>query len=146
MRAHEPPGPRERAGARPADRVHPLREARRLQDGYVSTEHLVLAMPDESPAGASGLRLAKQRAGPVLTEPARPLVASEGYDPVHGARPPRRFIAHEVEPRIGRALLSGEAREDVTAVLGTAGGELTVAFQDGPPEPVPVDTPHPGSP
>ena len=40
-----------------------------------------------------------------VTEEAPALHRRQGYDPVYGARPLRRFIAHEVETRIGRALL-----------------------------------------
>ncbi|GAA4982407.1 hypothetical protein GCM10025734_03660 [Kitasatospora paranensis] len=80
-------------------------------------------------------RLSEQRIALVLTEPARRLIASEGYDPVYGARPLRRFISHEVETRIGRALLSGEAREGVTILVDTRGDELTVTLQDEPQEP-----------
>lgn len=80
-------------------------------------------------------RLAEQRITLVLTEPARHLIAAEGYDPVYGARPLRRFISHEVETRIGRALLSGEAREGVTILVDAVDGELTVTLQDQPEEP-----------
>ncbi|GGP00644.1 ATP-dependent chaperone ClpB [Wenjunlia tyrosinilytica] len=80
-------------------------------------------------------RLAEQRITLVLTEPARHLIAAEGYDPVYGARPLRRFISHEVETRIGRALLSGDAREGVTILVDAVGGELTVTLQDEPQEP-----------
>ena len=80
-------------------------------------------------------RLSEQRITLVLTEPARHLIASEGYDPVYGARPLRRFISHEVETRIGRALLSGEAREGVTILVDATGGELTVTLQDESREP-----------
>jgi C-terminal, D2-small domain, of ClpB protein len=34
---------------------------------------------------------------------ARELIATEGYHPVYGARPPRRYIQREVETQIGRA-------------------------------------------
>jgi ATP-dependent Clp protease ATP-binding subunit ClpB len=80
-------------------------------------------------------RLTEQRITLVLTEPARHLIAAEGYDPVYGARPLRRFISHEVETRIGRALLSGEAREGVTILVDAAGGGLTVTLQDESREP-----------
>ena len=41
-----------------------------------------------------------------VTDEARAATSrGQGYDPVYGARPLRRFIAHEVETRIGRALL-----------------------------------------
>lgn len=63
------------------------------------------------------------------------LIASEGYDPVYGARPLRRFISHEVETRIGRALLSGEARDGVTILVDARDDELTVTLQDEPREP-----------
>ena len=43
-----------------------------------------------------------------LTEAARELIARHGFDPVYGARPLRRYISHEVETKIGRALLRGE--------------------------------------
>src|SRR3954469_20912754 len=48
-------------------------------------------------------RLADRRITLEVTEDARRFIAEQGYDPVYGARPLRRFIAHEVETRIGRA-------------------------------------------
>ena len=77
-------------------------------------------------------RLADQRVDLVLTEEARRLIAAEGYDPVYGARPLRRFISHEVETKIGRALLGGEVREGVTILVDVRAGELAVTFQDAP--------------
>ncbi|MFF1418155.1 ATP-dependent chaperone ClpB [Streptomyces sp. NPDC058280] len=79
-------------------------------------------------------RLAEQRITLVLTEEARRLIAAEGYDPVYGARPLRRFISHEVETKIGRALLGGEVREGVTILVDAREGELVVTFQDEPGE------------
>ncbi len=54
-------------------------------------------------------RLAERQMAVEITEDARRYIATQGYDPVYGARPLRRFIAREVETRIGRALLSGDA-------------------------------------
>ncbi|MEU3188339.1 ATP-dependent chaperone ClpB [Streptomyces sp. NPDC006923] len=81
-------------------------------------------------------RLAEQRVSLVLTEEARHLIAAEGYDPVYGARPLRRFISHEVETKIGRALLGGEVTEGVTILVDARDGELIVTFQDEPEEPL----------
>ena len=53
-------------------------------------------------------RLAERSITLELTEPARRLIAQRGFDPVYGARPLRRYIAHDVETRIARALLAGE--------------------------------------
>ena len=43
-----------------------------------------------------------------VSDEARAFIAREGYDPVYGARPLRRYIAREVETRIARALVAGE--------------------------------------
>ena len=46
-----------------------------------------------------------------VTDEARRFIAEQGFDPVYGARPLRRFIAREVETRIGRALLAGDVQD-----------------------------------
>jgi ATP-dependent chaperone ClpB len=79
-------------------------------------------------------RLADRRIGLDLTPAARELIAKEGYDPVYGARPLKRFISHEVETRIGRALLSGEILDDATITLDVASvdgtDELVVRWEN----------------
>jgi ATP-dependent Clp protease ATP-binding subunit ClpB len=75
-------------------------------------------------------RLADRRLELELTEPARELIARAGYDPVYGARPLRRFIQHEVETRIARALLSGEILDGATITLDADGDELTVTWRN----------------
>jgi ATP-dependent Clp protease ATP-binding subunit ClpB len=51
------------------------------------------------------VRLADRNIRLQVSEGARRFIAREGYDPVYGARPLRRFIAREVETRVARALL-----------------------------------------
>jgi ATP-dependent Clp protease ATP-binding subunit ClpB len=63
-----------------------------------------------------------------LSEDACMFIANRGYDPVYGARPLRRFIAREVETRIGRALLSGSAADGSTIFIEVDNGELAVTF------------------
>jgi ATP-dependent Clp protease ATP-binding subunit ClpB len=64
-----------------------------------------------------------------ITEDALRYIAERGYDPVYGARPLRRFIAREVETRIGRALITGEAQEGAVIRVGLAEGELAVTYE-----------------
>ncbi|GAA0848961.1 ATP-dependent chaperone ClpB [Streptosporangium amethystogenes subsp. fukuiense] len=64
-----------------------------------------------------------------VTEAALRYIAERGYDPVYGARPLRRFISREVETRIGRALLSGEAYEGGVVRVDLAEGELDVTYR-----------------
>jgi ATP-dependent Clp protease ATP-binding subunit ClpB len=74
-------------------------------------------------------RLAERRLSLELTEAARDFIAREGYDPVYGARPLRRFIQREVETKIGRALLSGEIVDGSTVVVDVAGDAITVTWR-----------------
>ena len=75
-------------------------------------------------------RLADRHIGLELAEPARELIAREGYDPVYGARPLRRFIQREVETRIARALLSGDIHDGATVTLDVDGDELVVQWRN----------------
>ncbi len=58
------------------------------------------------------------------TEPARVLLATEGFDPHFGARPLRRTIQRLVENPIARGILQGEYREGDTVVLDVEDGKI----------------------
>jgi ATP-dependent Clp protease ATP-binding subunit ClpB len=73
-------------------------------------------------------RLTDRRLTLDLEPAACELIAREGYDPVYGARPLRRFIQREVETRIGRALLSGEIHDGARIVIDVEDGELRVRW------------------
>jgi ATP-dependent Clp protease ATP-binding subunit ClpB len=75
-------------------------------------------------------RLAERRMTLNVSEPARRFIARQGFDPVYGARPLRRFIAREVETRIARALLAGEAREGAVIRVDMADDELVVSYEN----------------
>ncbi|WP_067183905.1 ATP-dependent chaperone ClpB [Microtetraspora niveoalba] len=79
-------------------------------------------------------RLADRRMTLEVTEEARRLIAKEGFDPVYGARPLRRFISREVETRVGRALLAGDVEDGATIAVGVAGGELVIGFRNPEPD------------
>jgi ATP-dependent Clp protease ATP-binding subunit ClpB len=61
-----------------------------------------------------------------LDDAAVELVAKEGFDPVFGARPLRRFIQREVETRLARALISGSAGEGSVARVRVSDGKIDV--------------------
>jgi len=71
-------------------------------------------------------RLAEQRISLTVTEAARRFIADQGFDPAYGARPLRRFIAREVETRVGRALLRGDLPDGGTVSIDLDQGELVV--------------------
>ncbi|WP_329377814.1 ATP-dependent chaperone ClpB [Streptomyces sp. NBC_01716] len=96
--------------------------------GLVQIERIVELQFDELRG-----RLAERRIGVDLTEQARELIAHQGFDPVYGARPLRRYISHEVETLIGRALLRGDVEDGATILVDAQNGELVVTFPDSGP-------------
>jgi ATP-dependent Clp protease ATP-binding subunit ClpB len=81
-------------------------------------------------AGDLRRRLADRRMTLELSDAARRFIAERGYDPVYGARPLRRFIAREVETRIGRALLAGDVRDGATIRVDVRDGDLVVTYEN----------------
>ncbi|MET9556772.1 ATP-dependent chaperone ClpB [Streptomyces sp. NPDC006645] len=77
-------------------------------------------------------RLAERRNSVELTDAARELIARQGFDPVYGARPLRRYISHEVETLVGRALIRGDVDEGATIRIDARNGELVVTFGSEP--------------
>ncbi len=73
-------------------------------------------------------RLAERRIELVVTEAALEKISREGYDPVYGARPLRRYIQREVESRIGRALLSGDVHDGAVCTIDVVEGSLEVRW------------------
>ena len=75
-------------------------------------------------------RLADRRMTLEVTEEARAFIARQGFDPVYGARPLRRFIAREVETQIGRALVSGEIIDGALIRVDLRNDELVVSYEN----------------
>jgi ATP-dependent Clp protease ATP-binding subunit ClpB len=75
-------------------------------------------------------RLAERNIGLELSEDARKFIAEQGFDPVYGARPLRRFISHEMETRIARALISGDVMDGATIRVKAVEGDLVVVFDN----------------
>ncbi|WP_027416769.1 ATP-dependent chaperone ClpB [Aneurinibacillus terranovensis] len=71
-------------------------------------------------------RLVDRKIGLLLTEEAKQHIAKEGYDPVYGARPLRRFLQRHVETLLARALISGSIQEGSTVRIDYRNGELQI--------------------
>jgi hypothetical protein len=71
-------------------------------------------------------RLADRGVRLELSDPAREYVARQGFDPIYGARPLKRFLQHELESKIGRALVAGEVRDGALLRVDVKGGHLDV--------------------
>jgi len=75
------------------------------------------------------VRLADRNITVEIGEGARHFIAREGYDPVYGARPLRRFIAREVETKVARALLRDGAIEGSTVRVDVVDDQLVVSHE-----------------
>ncbi|HZG71627.1 MAG TPA: chaperone protein ClpB, partial [Chondromyces sp.] len=71
-------------------------------------------------------RLEDQQIRLNVTEEAKELIAREGFDPVYGARPLKRFIQHHIETKLARAIIAGQIQPNGEAVIDAAEGELVV--------------------
>ena len=71
-------------------------------------------------------RLADQELSLELTDAAKKDVIDNGYDPVYGARPLRRYLQKYVETLTARKILSGEVHTGDTLVLDVENGEYVV--------------------
>jgi ATP-dependent Clp protease ATP-binding subunit ClpB len=78
-------------------------------------------------------RLSDRNLHLVISDVARELVARRGFDPVYGARPLRRFLQHELETRIGRALIAGNVLEGATIHVDIQDDALTVSIENTQP-------------
>ncbi len=74
-------------------------------------------------------RLSERRLTLKIDSAALDYIAETAYDPVYGARPLKRFLQHQLETKIGRALLAGEVGEGGTVLVGLADGELRVEIR-----------------
>ncbi|MNW00994.1 Chaperone protein ClpB [compost metagenome] len=64
----------------------------------------------------------------MLTDAAVRFIAKEGFDPVYGARPLKRFIQRSLETPVARALIAGEAEEGSVLTVDLEGGKLSVSI------------------
>ncbi len=60
-----------------------------------------------------------------LTDHAKEFIAKEGYDPVYGARPLKRYMQREIETALARKLISGEIPDGSTVKVDIKDEKLT---------------------
>ena len=62
-----------------------------------------------------------------VTPAAREYLIENGYDPVYGARPLRRYIQKEVETRIARSILQTDLLPNTLLTVDAGADGLTVS-------------------
>lgn len=75
-------------------------------------------------------RLEDRRIKLELTLEAKEYVAKEGYDPIYGARPLKRFLQRHVETLVGRTLIGGEILDGARIVIDIKEGKLVLDWKN----------------
>ena len=75
-------------------------------------------------------RLADQELSLELTDAAKNNVIENGYDPVYGARPLKRYLQKYVETLAARKILSGDVHAGDTLLLDVENGEFIVRIKE----------------
>jgi ATP-dependent Clp protease ATP-binding subunit ClpB len=76
------------------------------------------------------VRLSERHLELELTEAAKDYIAREGYDPVYGARPLKRFLQRHLETALSRQILAGTIPEYSLVKVDVKKGQLT--FETAP--------------
>ena len=71
-------------------------------------------------------RLADKELKLEVTDAAKEFIVEQGYDPVYGARPLRRYIQHSLETLVGRLIIGGSLLPETTLLVDANDGGLTV--------------------
>ena len=74
-------------------------------------------------------RLAERQIELNFTDEAISFIAESGYDQVYGARPLKRYITHNVETKLARALIAGGIHEKTKVNVDVKAGELVFKFE-----------------
>ena len=69
-------------------------------------------------------RLADRTLNLEMTDAAKALIIANGYDPVYGARPLKRYLQSHAETLIARTILSGDLHAGDTLVVDAENGAL----------------------
>ena len=74
-------------------------------------------------------RLEDRQLDVILTDAAKNYIVDEGYNPVYGARPLKRFLQRKVETLIGRMIIADEVKPNSTLIVDYDGKNLVVTDQ-----------------
>ena len=75
--------------------------------------------------------MAERKITLALTDAARGIIVSEGYDPVYGARPLKRVLQRRIQDPLALKILQGEVRDGDHVVVDASGGELVFTVAVG---------------
>ncbi|MDQ6596532.1 ATP-dependent chaperone ClpB [Bacillus salipaludis] len=74
-------------------------------------------------------RLKDQHIEIFVSDEAKEFIAENGFDPVFGARPLRRYIQRSIETKLARAIIAGKVHDHSKVIVDCDDGELDISVQ-----------------
>ena len=72
-------------------------------------------------------RLAEKELGLAVTDAAKSLIVQEGYDPIYGARPLKRYIQQKLETLLARYILEKDPKPETVRKADCVDGQLVIS-------------------
>lgn len=73
-------------------------------------------------------RLKEQDIAVTITDSAKEFIAVNGFDPIYGARPLKRFIQRNIETKLARAIIGGKVHDHSVISVTVENEELTISI------------------
>jgi ATP-dependent Clp protease ATP-binding subunit ClpB len=74
-------------------------------------------------------RLKEQDIEVIITDSAKEFIAVNGFDPIYGARPLKRFIQRNIETKLARAIIAGNIHDHSVISVTIENEELTISIR-----------------
>jgi ATP-dependent Clp protease ATP-binding subunit ClpB len=71
-------------------------------------------------------RLKHQQIDIHIKEDAQEFIAVNGFDPIYGARPLKRFIQRNIETKLAREIIAGRVHDQSRVEINLTNGEITL--------------------
>jgi ATP-dependent Clp protease ATP-binding subunit ClpB len=72
-------------------------------------------------------RLKHQHIDIIIKEEAQEYIAVNGFDPIYGARPLKRFIQRNIETKLAREIIAGRLHDQSKVEINITNGEITLS-------------------
>ncbi len=74
-------------------------------------------------------RLSEQQITIMVAEDAKEFIAENGFDPIYGARPLKRYIQRNIETKLAREIIAGKVYDGSTVYIAVVNGQLDLTIQ-----------------
>ncbi|MEH7546487.1 MULTISPECIES: ATP-dependent chaperone ClpB [Bacillaceae] len=75
-------------------------------------------------------RLKQQQINITISEDAKEFIAVNGFDPIYGARPLKRYIQRNIETKLAREIIAGKIHDQSTVEISIAEGEVSIKVRE----------------